>query len=107
MLELEYIVNVYTDKFCRAYFMLMFASYQITAVNLVDAHYVADPAKFISVMLLSLTQMIQLELPAINVLSKVDLIEQYGKLRKFCNPHFFFLSEFIVCAPGQYLSVSC
>lgn len=50
-------------------------------MNLVDSHYVADPAKFIAVMLMSLTQMIQLELPAINVLSKIDLIEQYGALR--------------------------
>ncbi len=54
---------------------------QITAVNLVDAHYVSDPTKFISVFLMSLTQMMQLELPAVNVLSKVDLIEQYGELR--------------------------
>lgn len=33
-------------------------------------------------MLSSVTTMLQLELPAINVLSKVDLIEQYGELRK-------------------------
>ena len=41
-----------------------------------------DPAKFIAVMLMSLTQMLQLEPPAVNVLSKIDLVEQYGALRK-------------------------
>lgn len=46
-----------------------------------DSHYCADASKFIAVMLTSVTTMLQLELPAINVLSKVDLIEQYGELR--------------------------
>lgn len=59
---------------------------QITAVNLVDSHYCADAAKFIAVMLTSLTVMINLELPAINVLSKIDLIEQFGELRTCLHP---------------------
>lgn len=33
-----------------------------------------------SVLLLSLQTMLQLELPHVNVLSKMDLLEQYGKL---------------------------
>lgn len=56
--------------------------YRLVAVNMVDAHYCTDPAKYISVLLLALKTMIQLELPHVNVLSKVDLIESYGKLRK-------------------------
>ncbi|KAI8391165.1 GPN-loop GTPase [Radiomyces spectabilis] len=56
-------------------------NYRLVAVHLVDAHYCTDPAKYISVLLLSLKTMIQLELPHVNVLSKVDLIESYGKLR--------------------------
>ena len=36
--------------------------------------------KFISVLLTVLTTMCQLELPHINVLSKVDLAEQHGRL---------------------------
>ncbi|KAG2227607.1 hypothetical protein INT45_002292, partial [Circinella minor] len=55
--------------------------YRLVAVHLVDAHYCTDPSKFISVLLLSLKTMIQLELPHVNVLSKIDLIESYGKLR--------------------------
>ncbi|XP_067935794.1 GPN-loop GTPase 2-like [Watersipora subatra] len=53
---------------------------RLAAVHLVDSHYCTDSSKFIAVLLTSLSTMLQLELPHINVLSKVDLIEQYGKL---------------------------
>lgn len=49
-------------------------------MHLVDSHYCTDAAKYISVLLLSLKTMLQLELPHVNVLSKVDLIETYGRL---------------------------
>ena len=39
-----------------------------------------DAAKYISVLLLSLREMLHLVLPHINVLSKVDLLKQYGDL---------------------------
>ncbi|XP_060065537.1 GPN-loop GTPase 2-like [Ylistrum balloti] len=54
--------------------------YRLVAVHLVDSHYCSDASKFISVLLTSLSTMLQLELPHVNVLSKCDLIEQYGKL---------------------------
>ena len=53
---------------------------RLCAVHLVDSHYCADASKFVSVCLTSLTTMLQLELPHVNLLSKVDLIEKYGKL---------------------------
>lgn len=62
------------------------APFQLTAVHLVDSHYCADPAKFISVLCTSLSTMLHVELPHVNVLSKMDLIEQYGKLGKFEEP---------------------
>lgn len=49
-------------------------------MHLCDAHYVTDASKYISVLLLSLRTMLHMELPHINVLSKVDLITQYGDL---------------------------
>ncbi|KAK9828826.1 hypothetical protein WJX72_002276 [[Myrmecia] bisecta] len=55
-------------------------SYRLAAVHLVDAHLCSDPAKYISALLLSLSTMLHLELPHINVLSKMDLIEAYGQL---------------------------
>ncbi|GAY67713.1 hypothetical protein CUMW_258780, partial [Citrus unshiu] len=39
-----------------------------------------DPGKYVSALLLSLSTMLHLELPHVNVLSKIDLIENYGKL---------------------------
>lgn len=54
--------------------------YRLVAVHLVDSHYCSDASKFISVLLTSLSTMLQLELPHVNVLSKCDLIESYGKL---------------------------
>ncbi|RKO90802.1 hypothetical protein BDK51DRAFT_35791 [Blyttiomyces helicus] len=55
-------------------------NYRLCAVHLVDAHHCVDPSKYVSMVLLSLKTMIQLELPHINVLSKIDLMESYGKL---------------------------
>lgn len=68
------------------------APFQLTAVHLVDSHYCADPAKFISVLCTSLSTMLHVELPHVNVLSKMDLIEQYGKLGKFGDPGILALS---------------
>merc|ERR1739845_116993 len=52
--------------------------YRLTCVNLVDSHHCSDPTKFISV---CLTAMLQISLPHVNLLSKVDLVEKYGKLQ--------------------------
>ncbi|GAB1600235.1 GPN-loop GTPase 2-like [Argonauta hians] len=54
--------------------------YRLVAVHLVDAHYCGDAGKFISVLLTSLITMLQVSLPHVNVLSKADLIQKYGKL---------------------------
>lgn len=59
---------------------LQAAGYHLSATHLVDSHYCSDPGKFISVLLTSLATMMHLELPHINVLSKVDLAEKYGQL---------------------------
>ncbi|ORY33780.1 cytoplasm protein [Naematelia encephala] len=54
--------------------------YRLAAVHLSDAHYITDASKFISMVLLSLRAMLQLEMPHINVLSKIDLLNTYGEL---------------------------
>lgn len=58
----------------------LFVLLQLSVVHLVDAHHCTDSSKFISVVMLSLSSMVRLELPHINVLSKIDLMQQYGKL---------------------------
>ncbi|XP_059161675.1 GPN-loop GTPase 2-like isoform X1 [Physella acuta] len=61
--------------------------FRLTAVHLVDSHYCSDPGKFVAVLLTSLNTMLQLSLPHVNVLSKVDLIEKHGKLA--FNPDYY------------------
>ena len=53
---------------------------QLAAIHLCDAHYITDASKYVSVLLLSLRAMLHLELPHINVLSKIDLLSNYGDL---------------------------
>ena len=45
-----------------------------------DAHLCTDAGKYLSALLLSLSSMLHLELPHVNVLSKADMVEAYGKL---------------------------
>jgi Conserved hypothetical ATP binding protein len=77
--------------------LLCFSFVQLTVIHLVDAHLCCDPGKYISALLLSLSTMLHLELPHINVLSKIDLIENYGKLGMhfFCHQTLF--SFLFVC----------
>ena len=49
-------------------------------MNLVDSFYCSNPEVFISAGLTSLISMINLEMPAVNVLSKIDLITKYGSV---------------------------
>ncbi|GJX27932.1 GPN-loop GTPase 2 [Tanacetum coccineum] len=52
----------------------------LTAIHLIDSHLCSDPGKYVSALLLTLSTMLHMELPHVNVLSKMDLIESYEKL---------------------------
>jgi hypothetical protein len=54
--------------------------YRVCTVNMIDSFMCADSANFISALLVSMSMMMHLETPHINVLSKIDLVEAYGKL---------------------------
>lgn len=75
-------IELYThDKSIRNIIeMLVKLDYRLCTVNLVDSYYCTDASKFISVLLTTLSSMLHIEMPHINLLSKMDLIEQYGKL---------------------------
>ncbi|CAM9374681.1 unnamed protein product [Laminaria digitata] len=51
-------------------------NYNVCAIFLLDATFITDPAKFVSGALLSLSAMVQLELPHLNVLTKCDLADR-------------------------------
>eukprot|EP00884_Botryococcus_braunii_P007118 jgi/Botrbrau1/16407/Bobra.0142s0007.1 len=67
---LQRIVEVFTKEW----------HYSLVAVQLVDAHLCTDAGKYLSAVLLSLQTMLHLELPQVNILSKVDLLQHYGTL---------------------------
>lgn len=54
---------------------------QMAAIHLVDSQHCSNPANFISASLLALCAMTRLELPHVNVLSKIDLVELNGPTR--------------------------
>ena len=56
---------------------------RLCSVQLIDAHHCVDPYKFIGSALLAMTTMIRLELPAVNVLSKIDLLKKNETILPF------------------------
>ncbi|KAB0792320.1 hypothetical protein PPYR_14279 [Photinus pyralis] len=57
--------------------------YHLCVVHVVDSHYCSDPTKFISTLLLSLSTMLQIGLPHVNVLSKADLLRRHSESLDF------------------------
>lgn len=53
--------------------LLVESGLKLTAVQLLDSHFCGDAAKFISGTMTSLSTMLQLELPHVNILSKCDM----------------------------------
>ena len=56
------------------------AKIEFTCVHLTDSQYCTDTSLFISAMLVALAATVNLEMPFINILSKMDLLNQYGEL---------------------------
>ncbi|OWZ24099.1 GPN-loop GTPase [Phytophthora megakarya] len=66
--------------------------FNICCVYLIDSLFIVDPTKFISGVLCSLSAMVQLELPHINVLTKCDLVDE-KELSKYLDPSEGYLLE--------------
>ena len=58
---------------------------QVVSVHLIDCENCTDPSKFISSLLVSLSCMLQIELPHVNILTKIDLLSKYKELRMYKN----------------------
>lgn len=69
------------------------ANYRLVGLYLIDSQFLAEPSKFISGVLSCLTAMVKLELPHINVLSKMDLLKQALPLAKAPKPGHLGLSH--------------
>nr|POF01788.1 gpn-loop gtpase 3 [Quercus suber] len=69
-------------------------NFNVCGVYLLDSQFLTDVTKFISGCMASLSAMIQLELPHVNILSKMDLVTNKRDVEDFLNPEpQFLLSE--------------
>lgn len=68
------------DAFRKLVGRLAKAHFRLATVHLIDSHYIQDPAKFVSVLVLTLQSMLQLEYPHVNVLTKIDNLQNYEEL---------------------------
>ena len=64
-------------------------NFRVCAVFLLDSHFMIDSASFISGAMAALSAMVCLEVPHVNVLSKIDLLSKSSKkqLERYCDPH--------------------
>lgn len=69
--------------------------FRVCGVFLIDAQFCTEQSKFLSGMLTALSSMIQLEIPFIHVLSKVDLLTKTEKkrLKKFLDPDVYHMAN--------------
>lgn len=74
-------------------------------IHLVDSHYLASPSKYISILLLSLRSMLALDLPHLNVLSKIDLLQQHSS--SLCLPLEFYTDVHSLNYLLPFLNAEC
>lgn len=78
--------------------------FRLVAVHLVDSHLCTDPGKYMAALIQSLSTMLHLELPQINVLSKFDTALNFDPLP--FNPDFYLDAqglEHLVDGAGEHL----
>jgi len=68
------------DSLKRIFWKIAKMGYRLVAVHLTDSYCLSLPSLYISNLLLSLRAMLQMDLPHINVLTKIDKLSTYGKL---------------------------
>ncbi|XP_028097094.1 GPN-loop GTPase 3 isoform X3 [Camellia sinensis] len=61
-------------------------NFNVCAVYLLDSQFMTDVTKFISGCMASLSAMVQLELPHVNILSKMDLVTNKRDIEDYLNP---------------------
>ncbi|XP_078432793.1 P-loop containing nucleoside triphosphate hydrolases superfamily protein isoform X1 [Wolffia australiana] len=61
-------------------------NFNVCAVFLLDSQFITDVSKYISGCMASLSAMVQLELPHVNILSKMDLVKNKKDIEDFLNP---------------------
>jgi len=75
--------------------MLQQWNFRVCGVFLIDSHFMVDGGKFISGAMAALSVMVNLEVPHVNVLSKIDLLSGSGRrqLERFLEPDTYTLTS--------------
>merc|ERR1719245_1861958 len=84
--------------------LLQAANFRICAIFVLDSHFMVDGAKFISGAMAALSAMVNLELPHVNVLSKVDLLSSSSRqqLDHYLSPDTAVLTRSVQSADGRW-----
>ncbi|KAK1287275.1 hypothetical protein QJS10_CPB19g01322 [Acorus calamus] len=61
-------------------------NFNVCVVYLLDSQFITDVTKYISGCMASLSAMVQLELPHVNILSKMDLVAKKSDIEDYLNP---------------------
>ncbi|KAK4779058.1 hypothetical protein SAY86_006586 [Trapa natans] len=78
-------------------------NFNVCAVYLLDSQFITDVTKFISGCMASLSAMIKLELPHVNILSKMDLVKNRRDIEDYLNPeHRIILLGLNLMMPPQF-----
>eukprot|EP01102_Stenamoeba_stenopodia_P004551 TRINITY_DN14852_c0_g1_i1.p1 TRINITY_DN14852_c0_g1~~TRINITY_DN14852_c0_g1_i1.p1 ORF type:complete len:270 (+),score=53.66 TRINITY_DN14852_c0_g1_i1:80-889(+) len=78
--------------------------YRMCCVHVIDSHFTNEPSKFISGTLVSLSAMMQVQLPHINVMTKMDLLGARGKkqsMERFFDPDITYLLNSLTEETGE------
>lgn len=69
--------------------------FNICSVFLIDSQFMIEPSKFVSGVMSALSAMVTLELPHLNILSKIDLLSKHTRkqLERFLDPDLTFLLQ--------------
>lgn len=70
------------QRICEA--LIKEFDFRLATVQLIDSYYCSDPSTFISVVLASLSTMLRLGLPHINVLRRSILFKKWASLTSTC-----------------------
>lgn len=70
------------DAFKRILTRITKLHFRLATIHLIDSFNITDAAKFISAIMLSMQSMLRLECPHLNVLTKIDNLQNYSELRK-------------------------
>lgn len=74
---------------------LVLHDFRVCAIFLLDSQFISDVSKFFSALMVSLSAMINLEIPVVNVLTKTDLLDGSARrrLESFLEPDSYLLEN--------------